>query len=89
MGHFIFYSAMANEQAKMMDASCQNAYWWSTDPICSHTKDYLAIKIDCNGPQMQQLKFCMVTNGYSFSGTWGGKKITKQVFAPTNIYVGS
>lgn len=43
LGYFIFSSAMANEQATVMDASCQKAYWWSTNPIHTHTQDHRAL----------------------------------------------
>lgn len=43
LGYFIFSSAVANERATVMDASCQKVYRWSTNPIHTHMKDRNAL----------------------------------------------
>lgn len=60
LGYFIFYYTVANERATVMDASCQKAYWWSTNPIYNHTKDYLAIML------VMQCSLDSTTNSQSF-----------------------
>lgn len=60
LGYFIFYYTVANERATVMDASCQKAYWWSTNPIYNNTKDYLAIML------VMQCSLDSTTNSQSF-----------------------